>query len=280
MAKKKSNPVTPGRRFYRGQDFSNITKKKGEKSLIKNLPGTGGRNSQGRRTADHRGGRVRRKYRTIDFKRNKFDIEGRIKAIEYDPNRSAWIALVFYADGEKRYIIAPEGIKVEDIIKAGPGSPVSIGNSLPLSEIPPGTFIHNIELQPGRGGALARGAGATAQILALEGKYAHVRLPSGEVRLVLSTCSATVGRVGNISHDTISDGKAGRRRWKGRRPRVRGVAKNPVDHPLGGGEGRSAGGRHPVSRTGIPAKGYRTRNPKKHSSQYIIKRRRIKRRRK
>jgi len=280
MAKKKSNPVTPGRRFYRGQDFSGVTKKEAEKSLTKYLHSTGGRNSGGRRTADHRGGRVKRKYRIIDFKRNKLEVQGKIKAIEYDPNRSAWIALVFYVDGEKRYIIAPEGLKVGDFIQAGKGSPVSVGNCLPLSEIPPGTFIHNIELEPNRGGVLARGAGATAQILAIEGKYAHVRLPSGEVRLIPSACSATVGRVGNISHDTISDGKAGRRRWKGKRPRVRGVAKNPVDHPLGGGEGRSAGGRHPVSRTGVPAKGYRTRNPKKQSSQYIIKRRRIKRRRK
>jgi len=278
MGEKKSCPVTPGSRFYRGQDFSEITKKTGEKSLTKNLPGTGGRNAQGRRTADHRGGRVRRKYRTIDFKRNKFGVKGKIKAVEYDPNRSAYIALVFYEDGDKRYIISPDGIEVGDVIQAGSESPVSVGNSLPLSEIPPGTFIHNIELEPGRGGALARGAGTGAQILAIEGKHAHVKLPSGEVRLILSTCSATIGRVGNVSHDSISDGKAGRSRWKGWRPTVRGVAMNPVDHPLGGGEGKSSGGRHPVSRTGVPAKGYRTRNPKKQSSKYIIKRRKVKRR--
>ncbi len=278
MGGKKHCPVTPGSRYYRGQDFSGITKKTSEKSLSKNLPGTGGRNAQGRRTSNHRGGRVRRKYRAIDFKRNKFEIKGRIKSIEYDPNRSAWIALVSYEDGEKRYIISPDGINVGDVIQAGSGSPISVGNSMPLSEIPPGTFIHNIELEPGRGGILVRGAGAGAQILAIEGKHAHVRLPSGEVRLILASCSATVGRVSNTAHDSISDGKAGRSRWKGKKPRVRGVAKNPVDHPLGGGEGKSSGGRHPVSPSGVPAKGYRTRNPKKQSSKYIIKRRRVRRR--
>jgi large subunit ribosomal protein L2 len=270
MGKRKSRPVTPGSRYYEAADFSEITRKKSDKSLTKNLPSKGGRNSHGRITSSHRGGRVRRKYRLIDLKRNKFGVPGKISSIEYDPNRSARIALVIYGDGDKRYIISPDGIKVGDIIRAGSGSPVSIGNSLPLLEIPPGTFIHNIELEPGKGGVLARGAGTGAQILAIEGKHAHVRLPSGEVRLVLSSCSATVGRVGN--------GKAGRSRWKGRRPRVRGVAMNPVDHPLGGGEGKSSGGRHPVSRTGVPAKGYRTRNPKKQSSKYIIKRRKMRRR--
>jgi large subunit ribosomal protein L2 len=278
MGTRKSRPVTPGSRYYEAADFSEITRKKGEKSLIKNLPSKGGRNSQGRITADHRGGRVGRKYRSMDLKRNKFGIKGKIKSIEYDPNRSARIALVVYEDGEKRYIISPDGMNVGDSIQAGPGSPLSIGNSLPLSEIPPGTFIHNVELEPGKGGVLVRGAGTGAQILALEGKHAHIRLPSGEVRLILSSCSATIGRVGNVTHDSISDGKAGRSRWKGKRPRVRGVAMNPVDHPLGGGEGRSSGGRHPVSRTGIPAKGYRTRDPKKQSSKYIIKRRKTRRR--
>lgn len=278
MGKRKSRAVTPGSRYYYPEDFSEITRKRSDKSLTKNLPGKGGRNSGGRITTSHRGGRVRRKYRLIDLKRDKFGVPGKISSIEYDPNRSARVALVVYEDGEKRYILSPDGMKVGHIIQAGSGSPISIGNSLPLSEIPPGTFIHNIELEPGRGGVLVRGAGTGAQILAIEGKHAHVRLPSGEVRLVLSSCSATVGRVGNISHDAISDGKAGRRRWKGRRPRVRGVAMNPVDHPLGGGEGRSSGGRHPVSRTGVPAKGYRTRNPKKQSSKYIIKRRRVRRR--
>ena len=278
MGTRKSRPVTPSSRYYEAADFSEITRKKAEKSLVKNLPSKGGRNSQGRITADHRGGRVRRKYRSVDLKRNKFGIKGKIKSIEYDPNRSARIALVFYEDGEKRYIVSPDGMNVGDTIQAGSGSPVSIGNSLPLSEIPPGTFIHNVELEPGKGGVLARGAGTGAQILALEGKHAHVRLPSGEVRLILSSCSATIGRVGNVTHDSISDGKAGRSRWKGKRPRVRGVAMNPVDHPLGGGEGRSSGGRHPVSRTGVPAKGYRTRDPKKQSSKYIIKRRKTRRR--
>jgi large subunit ribosomal protein L2 len=278
MGKRKNRPVTPGSRYYEAADFSEITRKDSNKSLTKNLPSKGGRNSEGRITADHRGGRVRRKYRLVDLKRNKYGVPGRIGSIEYDPNRSARIALVVYEDGDKRYILSPDGMKLGDIIQAGPGSPISIGNTLPLSEIPPGTFIHNIELEPGRGGVLVRGAGTGAQILAIEGKYAHVRLPSGEVRLILSSCSATIGRVGNISHDAISYGKAGRRRWKGRRPRVRGVAMNPVDHPLGGGEGRSSGGRHPVSRTGVPAKGYRTRNPKKQSSKYIIKRRKVRRR--
>ncbi|MBN1694951.1 50S ribosomal protein L2 [candidate division WOR-3 bacterium] len=278
MGTRKSRPVTPSSRYYWPADFSEITRKKSNKSLTRNLPGKGGRNSEGRITAEHRGGRVRRKYRIVDLKRNKVGMKGRIDSVEYDPNRTARIALVIYEDGEKRYIISPDGMKVGDIIQAGPGSPISIGNSLPLSEIPPGTFIHNIELEPGRGGMLVRGAGTGAQILAIEGKHAHVRLPSGEVRLILSSCSATIGRVGNVSHDAISYGKAGRRRWKGRRPRVRGVAMNPVDHPLGGGEGRSSGGRHPVSRTGVPAKGYRTRNPKKQTSKYIIKRRKVRRR--
>jgi large subunit ribosomal protein L2 len=278
MGERRTRPVTPSSRYYIAQDFSEITRNRSEKSLTKNLPSRGGRNSGGRITADHRGGGVRRKYRIIDFKRDKFGIKGRIETVEYDPNRSARIALVVYEDGDKRYIISPDGIEVGNIILSGPGSPVSLGNFLPLSEIPPGTFIHNVELDPGRGGMLARGAGTGAQILAIEGKFAHVRLPSGEVRLILSSCNATVGRVSNVAHDTISDGKAGRRRWKGRRPASRGVAKNPVDHPLGGGEGKSSGGRHPCSATGLLAKGYRTRNRKKQSSKFIIKRRKTKRR--
>jgi large subunit ribosomal protein L2 len=278
MGKGRSRPVTPSSRYYFPQDFSEITRRESEKSLTKNLPSRGGRNSGGRVTAAHRGGRVRRKYRFIDFKRDKFGVKGKIASIEYDPNRSARIALVVYEDGDKRYIISPDGIEVGNVIQAGPGSPVSIGNFLPLSEIPPGTFIHNVELDAGRGGMLARGAGTGAQILAIEDKFAHVRLPSGEVRLILSSCGATVGRVSNVAHDTISDGKAGRRRWKGKRPASRGVAKNPVDHPLGGGEGKSSGGRHPVSATGVLAKGYRTRNRKKQSSKFIIKRRKTKRR--
>lgn len=278
MKEKGSRPVTPSRRYYRPPNFSSITRRKSEKSLTKYLPGTGGRNSQGRITSAHRGGRVRRKYRTIDFKRNKHLIEAKVNSIEYDPNRSAWIALVFYKDGEKRYILAPHGLKVGDIIESGPNAPLITGNALPLSNIPLGTMIHNIELEPGRGGVLVRSAGAAAQLLAKEGKYAHIRMPSGEVRLILSSAYATLGRVSNIAHDVIMDGKAGRSRLKGRRPRVRGVAKNPVDHPMGGGEGRSSGGRHPTSKTGVLAKGYKTRNPKKQSSKYIIKRRKIRRR--
>jgi large subunit ribosomal protein L2 len=278
MKEKGSRPVTPSRRYYRPPNFSSITRRKSEKSLTKYLPGTGGRNSEGRITSAHRGGRVRRKYRTIDFKRNKHLIEAKINSIEYDPNRSAWIALVFYKDGEKRYILAPHGLKVGDVIESGPNAPLITGNALPLSNIPLGTMIHNIELEPGRGGVLVRSAGAAAQLLAKEGKYAHIRMPSGEVRLILSSAYATLGRVSNIAHDVIMDGKAGRSRLKGRRPRVRGVAKNPVDHPMGGGEGRSSGGRHPTSKTGVLAKGYKTRNPKKQSSKYIIKRRKIRRR--
>jgi len=277
MKEKGSRPVTPSRRYYRPPNFSSITRRKSEKSLTKYLPGTGGRNSEGRITSAHRGGRVRRKYRTIDFKRNKHLIEAKINSIEYDPNRSAWIALVFYKDGEKRYILAPHGLKVGDVIESGPNAPLITGNALPLSNIPLGTMIHNIELEPGRGGVLVRSAGAAAQLLAKEGKYAHIRMPSGEVRLILSSAYATLGRVSNIAHDVIMDGKAGRSRLKGRRPRVRGVAKNPVDHPMGGGEGRSSGGRHPTSKTGVLAKGYKTRNPKKQSSKYIIKRRKIRR---
>jgi large subunit ribosomal protein L2 len=237
MKEKGSRPVTPSRRYYRPPNFSSITRRKSEKSLTKYLPGTGGRNSEGRITSAHRGGRVRRKYRTIDFKRNKHLIEAKINSIEYDPNRSAWIALVFYKDGEKRYILAPHGLKVGDVIESGPNAPLITGNALPLSNIPLGTMIHNIELEPGRGGVLVRSAGAAAQLLAKEGKYAHIRMPSGEVRLILSSAYATLGRVSNIAHDVIMDGKAGRSRLKGRRPRVRGVAKNPVDHPMGGGEG-------------------------------------------
>lgn len=278
MKEKGSRPVTPSRRYYRPPNFSSITRRKSEKSLTKYLPGTGGRNSEGRITSAHRGGRVRRKYRTIDFKRNKHLIEAKVNSIEYDPNRSARIALVFYKDGEKRYILAPHGLKVGDVIESGPNAPLITGNALPLSNIPLGTMIHNIELEPGRGGVLVRSAGAAAQLLAKEGKYAHIRMPSGEVRLILSSAYATLGRVSNIAHDVIMDGKAGRSRLKGRRPRVRGVAKNPVDHPMGGGEGRSSGGRHPTSKTGVLAKGYKTRNPKKQSSKYIIKRRKIRRR--
>ena len=278
MKERSSRPVTSSRRFYRSPDFSMITQKKSEKSLTKYLPGRGGRNSNGRITSAHRGGRIKRKYRIIDFKRDKHSIKAKVRSIEYDPNRSAWIALVVYEDGEKRYILAPDGLKVGDVLESGQDAPLITGNALPLSNIPLGTAIHNIELEPGRGGALVRSAGAGAQLLAREGKYAHIRMPSGEVRLILSSAYATLGQVSNIAHDATVDGKAGRSRWKGKRPRVRGVAKNPVDHPMGGGEGRSSGGRHPTSKSGILAKGFKTRNPKKQSSRYIIKKRKTKRR--
>jgi len=278
MKEKCSRPVTPSRRYYRSPSFEGITRKGSEKSLTKYISGTGGRNSRGRITSSHRGGRVKRKYRKIDFKRNKHSIKAKVRFIEYDPNRSAWIALVVYEDGEKRYILAPHGLEVGDMIESGPDAPLAVGNTLSLSDIPLGTMVHNIELEPGRGGMLVRSAGTAAQLLAKEGKYAHIRMPSGEVRLILSSACATIGRVSNIAHDVTMDGKAGRSRWKGKRPRVRGVAKNPVDHPMGGGEGRSSGGRHPTSKTGVLAKGYKTRDPKKQSSKYIIKKRKKRRR--
>ncbi len=278
MKERRSRPVTPSKRYYRPPDFSTLTRKGSEKSLTKYIPSTGGRNSEGRITSTHRGGRVKRKYRRIDFKRSKHSIKAKVNYIEYDPNRSAWIALLTYEDGEKRYILAPHGLKVGDVIKSGPDAPLTTGNALPLSNISLGTMIHNIELEPGRGGILVRSAGAAAQLLAKEGKYAHIRMPSGEVRLILSSAYATLGRVSNIAHNVTVDGKAGRSRWKGKRPRVRGVAKNPVDHPMGGGEGRSSGGRHPTSKSGILAKGYKTRDPKKQSSRYIIKQRKKRRR--
>lgn len=277
MKEKGSRPVTPSRRYYRPEDFTGLTRKKSEKSLTKYLTRTGGRNSRGRITSSHRGGRAKRKYRIIDFKRAKHSIKAKVKSIEYDPNRSARIALAVYQDGEKRYILAPHGLKVGDVIESGPDAPLSTGNALPLTNIPLGTMVHNIELEPGMGAMLVRSAGTAAQLLAKEGKYAHIRMPSGEVRLILSSSYATIGRVSNIAHDVTMDGKAGRSRLKGRRPRVRGVAMNPVDHPMGGGEGRSSGGRHPTSKTGVLAKGYKTRNPKKKSSNYIIKRRKSRR---
>jgi large subunit ribosomal protein L2 len=239
------------------------------------LKQTGGRNNKGKMTMRYMGGGHKRQYRTIDFLRNKDAYSATVKTIEYDPNRSARIALVAYADGEKRYIIAPNGLKVGQIIESGPGVAPEIGNTLPLSEIPLGTLVHNVELHPGRGAAMARSAGSYAQLNAREGNHAILRLPSGEVRMVLVTCRATVGTVSNPDHSLEQHGKAGRKRWLGRRPRTRGVSMNPVDHPMGGGEGRASGG-HPRSRKGLPAKGYRTRNPKKNSSKLIIERRRKK----
>ena len=272
MALKKFRPMTPGTRFRVGNAFSEVTTDQPEKSLLASKTRSGGRNSKGRMTVRHRGGGHKRRYRIVDFKRNKFGIPGVVKTVEYDPNRTAFISLINYVDGEKRYIIAPAGIEVGQKIVSGPGSAPEMGNTLPLGEIPLGTVIHCIELQPGRGAAMARSAGSWGQLVAKEGKYGVVRLPSSETRLVLLTCLATIGTVSNGDHSLQVLGKAGRKRWLGRRPRTRGVAMNPVDHPMGGGEGKSSGG-HPRSRTGIMAKGQKTRSPKKASNKLIISKR-------
>jgi len=253
--------------------FDEITTERPEKSLTKGINRKGGRNNQGRLTVRHQGGGNKRKYRIIDFKRNKDGIPARVASIEYDPNRSARIALLKYYDGEKRYILCPEKLNVGDIVISGKESDVKVGNARPLKDIPIGTLIHNIELNPGQGGKLVRSAGTTAQLMAKEGKYAHIKLPSGEVRLINLDCMATIGQISNLNHENLSYGKAGKKRWLGIRPTVRGVAMNPIDHPLGGGEGKSAGGRHPVSPNGIPAKGYRTRKKNKISDKYIVKNR-------
>lgn len=272
MGIKTNKPTSPGRRFQTSSTFDEITSKKPERSLIKPLKKKGGRNSRGRITVRHRGGGHKRAYRVIDFKRDKDGITARVASIEYDPNRAANIALLHYTDGEKRYIIAPHNLKVGDRVVSGPSSEIRTGNTLALKEIPLGTTIHNIELNIGHGGQLARSAGNYAQLMAKEGKYAQVKLPSGEVRMVLQDCKATIGQVGNLDHENISIGKAGRNRWLGKRPHVRGVAMNPVDHPHGGGEGKSSGGRHPVTPWGVPTKGYKTR-VKKSSDKLIIKKR-------
>jgi len=273
MATRKLKPTSPGRRFQTVSDFAEITRTTSEKSLTKGLTKKAGRNNNGRITMRRRGGGNKSLYRIIDFKRNKLGVPAKVAEIEYDPNRSARIALLHYADGDKRYILAPVGLNQGDVVMAGDGSDIKPGNAMVLSRIPTGTIIHNIELHPGKGGQFCRAAGTYAQLIAKEGKYALLRMPSGEVRKVLATCCATVGQVGNIHHENIKIGKAGRNRWLGRRPKVRGVAMNPIDHPLGGGEGRSSGGRHPVSPWGTPAKGYKTRNKKKASSRLIVKRR-------
>lgn len=272
MAVKKVKPTSPGRRFQRFSTFEEITKKSPEKSLLKRLKKTGGRNVNGRITSRHRGGGHKRHYRVIDFKRDKLDVPAKVAAIEYDPNRSARIALLHYADGEKRYILAPLKLNIGDTVIAGDGADIKPGNSLPLKNIPLGTHIHNIELRLGKGGQIVRSAGTYAQLMAKEDKYAQVKLPSGEVRMVLVNCKATIGQIGNLMHENISLGKAGRKRWLGKRPKVRGVAMNPVDHPMGGGEGRSSGGRHPCSPWGMPTKGYRTRKNKR-TDKFIVKRR-------
>ncbi len=272
MAIKKTKPTSPGRRFQEFSDFGALTKKAPEKSLLEPNRKSGGRNVNGRTTCRFRGGGHKRHYRIIDFKRDKTDIPAKVAAIEYDPNRSARIALLHYVDGEKRYILAPVNLKVGDTVMSGPDSDIKPGNALPLANIPLGTHIHNIELRLGKGGQIVRSAGAYAQLMAKEDRYAQVKLPSSEVRMVLLACSATIGQVGNVEHENISLGKAGRKRWLGRRPHVRGVAMNPVDHPMGGGEGRSSGGRHPCSPWGKPTKGYVTRKNKR-SNRYIVRKR-------
>ena len=271
MAIKKFKPVTPGMRFRSIVDNSDIlTKKDPERSLLEPLKKSGGRNHHGRITSRRRGGGHKRRYRRIDFRRNKAGIPGKIAAIEYDPNRSSNIALVHYVDGEKRYILHPRGLQVGTVIVSGPEADIRVGNALPLANIPLGTVVHNIELKPGKGGQMARSAGAGVQIVAKEGKYVALRLPSTEVRQVLETCMATIGQVGNIEYNLQTIGKAGANRWRGKRPEVRGVAMNPVDHPLGGGEGRSSGGRPPVTPWG-KREGTKTRKNKKQSNKYIIR---------
>ncbi len=272
MAVRKLNPVTPGQRHKIIGTFDTITASTPEKSLLKPMRKTGGRNDDGRMTMRYIGGGHKRKYRVLDFVREKDGIPARVDSIQYDPNRTARIALLVYADGEKRYIVSPNGLKVGQTVLSGSGVAPEIGNTLPLAEIPLGTVIHNIELQPRQGGVMARSAGTSAQLTSREGKYATVKLPSGESRMVLGACRATIGTVGNTEHNLERSGKAGRSRWLGRRPRVRGVVMNPVDHPMGGGEGRASGG-HPRSRKGLLAKGYKTRAPKKASSKYIVEKR-------
>ncbi|MDP9253263.1 MAG: 50S ribosomal protein L2 [Chloroflexota bacterium] len=272
MATKSYKPTSPGLRERTTSSFSEITKSKPEKSLTKGKPKTGGRNSIGRVTSRFIGGGHKQKYRDIDFKREKHNIPAKVQAIEYDPNRTARIALLAYADGEKRYILAPDGLVVGQTIMSGPEADILVGNALPLSAIPLGTMIHNIELKEGKGGQMARSAGTSAQLMAREGEWATLRLPSGEMRKVHMRCYATIGQVGNLEHENISIGKAGRTRWLGKMPHNRGVSMNPVDHPLGGGEGKTSGGRHPVSPWGQPTKGYKTRRNKR-TTKFIVKRR-------
>lgn len=272
MAVKKYRPTSPGRRFLTVSTFSEITKEEPEKSLTEPLKKSQGRNNQGRITVRHRGGGHKRLYRRIDFRRDKDGVPAKVAGIEYDPNRSAHIALLHYADGEKRYILAPSGLRVGGWVESGPDADVRTGNALPLANIPLGTMVHNVELYPGRGGQMVRSAGTAAQLLAKEGAYASLRLPSGEVRRVHVRCRATVGQVGNVEHENLSVGKAGRARWKGIRPTTRGVVMNAADHPHGGGEGKSTPGRHPVTPWGQPTVGYRTRK-KKPSDRLIVKRR-------
>tara|TARA_Y100000591_G_scaffold247345_1_gene218425 strand:+ start:1945 stop:2769 length:825 start_codon:yes stop_codon:yes gene_type:complete len=273
MGVKKLKPTTPGSRFATRSDFSELTTSSPEKSLTKALRKSGGRNNTGRITIRRRGGGHKRRYRIIDFKRNKLEIPGKVATIEYDPNRSAYISLIHYVDGDKRYIISPEKLKVGDDVISGENVPLKNANSLPLKNIPAGINVHNIELSPGKGGQMARSAGSYAQVMAHDNNLCTLKLPSGEIRMVLDECRATIGQVGNRTHEQVVSGKAGRTRWLGRRPKVRGVAMNPVDHPMGGGEGKSSGGRHPSTPWGKPTKGYKTRKKNKKSNSMIVKRR-------
>ncbi|MBM4147439.1 MAG: 50S ribosomal protein L2 [Lentisphaerae bacterium] len=273
MGIKSYRPTTPSRRYMTVSTFEEITRGKPERSLLKPMKKKAGRNAAGRITCRHKGGGHKRRYRLIDFRRDKIGIPAKVAAIEYDPNRSARIALLNYVDGEKRYILAPAGLSVGDVLLSGPDAEPTSGNALPLDRIPLGLAVHNIEVEPGRGGRLVRGAGGSAQLMSREGGFANVKLPSGEIRMIRVDCMATVGQIGNPEHSSISDGKAGRRRWRGVRPTVRGVVMNPVDHPMGGGEGRSSGGGHPVSPWGKLAKGGKTRPRRKPSNRFIVKRR-------
>jgi large subunit ribosomal protein L2 len=271
MAIKKHKPTTPGRRFATWVTRDEITREQPEKSLVKGKSRTGGRNTHGRITSRHRGGGAKRKYRLIDFKRRKDGVPARVAAIEYDPNRSAHIALLHYLDGEKRYILAPQRLAVGMEVASGEGADIQVGNCLPLQRIPTGTVVHNVELTPGRGGQLGRSAGAAIQLVAKEGSTATLRLPSGEMRMVAADCRATIGSIGNTDHENVSIGKAGRNRHKGIRPQTRGTAMNPVDHPHGGGEGKTTSGRHPVTPWGVPTLGYRTRKKRKPSDRMIVR---------
>jgi large subunit ribosomal protein L2 len=272
MALISRKPTSAGRRFQTATDFAEITRSEPEKSLVVTLKKTGGRNNYGRVTSRHRGGGHKRQYRLIDFKRNKLEVPAKVASIEYDPNRTTRIALLHYVDGEKRYILAPQGLQVGDMVVSSAEADIKPGNSMPLKNIPTGTQVHNVELRPGKGGQMARAAGSYAQLMAKEGKQAHLKLPSGEVRMVPVDCRATIGQLSNVEQENVSLGKAGRTRWTGKRPHVRGVAMNPVDHPMGGGEGKSSGGRHPCTPWGVPTKGYKTRKPKA-SDRYIVKHR-------
>jgi large subunit ribosomal protein L2 len=277
MAIKKHKPTSPGRRFATWSDRAEVTRTEPEKSLVRGLHKSGGRNSYGRITSRHRGGGAKRKYRVIDFKRTKDGIPAKVASIEYDPNRTAYIALLHYADGEKRYILAPSRLRVGATVSSGPNADIVVGNALPLRNIPTGTVVHNVELTPGRGGQLGRSAGTSIQLMAKEGERATLRLPSGEMRMVSVDCRATVGTISNVEHQNIDIGKAGRNRHKGKRPQTRGTAMNPVDHPHGGGEGSTTPGRHPVTPWGVPTLGYPTRKKNKSSDRMIVRRRRKKR---